>query len=59
MNALYPVPPRHTCGAPLSTAGKKAGVNGTPAFFINGILISGALPIQEFKKVIDEELKAN
>jgi protein-disulfide isomerase len=37
-------------------AGKKAGVNGTPAFFINGRLISGAMPVEEFKKVIDAEL---
>jgi protein-disulfide isomerase len=39
-------------------AGKKLGVNGTPAFFINGRLLSGALPLEEFKKVIDEELAA-
>lgn len=39
-------------------AGKKAGVNGTPAFFINGRLLSGALPLDEFKKIIDEELAA-
>ncbi len=39
-------------------AGKKAGVTGTPAFFINGRLVSGALPIEEFKKVVDEELAA-
>ena len=39
-------------------AGKKAGVNGTPAFFINGNMISGAQPMEEFKKIIDEELKA-
>jgi protein-disulfide isomerase len=38
-------------------AGKKVGVTGTPAFFINGILLSGAQPIEEFKSVIDEELK--
>jgi protein-disulfide isomerase len=37
-------------------AGKKAGVNGTPAFFINGRLVSGALPLEEFKKIVDEEL---
>jgi protein-disulfide isomerase len=38
-------------------AGKKVGVNGTPAFFINGVMISGAQPIEEFKAIIDEELK--
>lgn len=39
-----------------SEAGKKVGVNGTPAFFINGVMISGAQPIEEFQKVIDAEL---
>jgi protein-disulfide isomerase len=37
-------------------AGNEAGVNGTPAFFINGRLLSGAQPFDEFKRVIDEEL---
>ena len=37
-------------------AGEAAGVSGTPAFFINGIPLRGALPIDDFKKVIDEEL---
>ncbi|MFZ5445939.1 MAG: DsbA family protein [Myxococcota bacterium] len=32
------------------------GATGTPAFFINGKKISGAQPIDNFKKVIDEEL---
>jgi len=32
------------------------GATGTPAFFINGKKISGAQPIENFKKVIDEEL---
>jgi protein-disulfide isomerase len=39
-------------------AGAEAGVSGTPAFFINGKLLSGALPASEFEKVIDAELKA-
>ena len=39
-------------------AGQKVGVNGTPAFFINGILLSGAQPFEEFKSVIDSELQA-
>jgi protein-disulfide isomerase len=38
--------------------GEQAGVNGTPAFFINGRAISGAQPFDVFKKVIDEELEA-
>jgi protein-disulfide isomerase len=37
--------------------GEAAGVNGTPAFFINGRMISGAQPFDVFKKVIDEELE--
>ena len=37
-------------------SGMKVGVTGTPAFFINGRRLSGALPFEEFKRVIDEEL---
>jgi protein-disulfide isomerase len=37
-------------------AGQKVGVQGTPAFFINGVMLSGAQPIEEFKRVIDQEL---
>jgi len=33
------------------------GVSGTPAFFINGRFLSGARPIEQFKALIDEELK--
>ncbi len=33
------------------------GVGGTPAFFINGRFISGAVPTDQFVTVIDEELK--
>lgn len=36
--------------------GAKAGVNGTPAMFINGRFLSGAQPLQEITKVIDDEL---
>jgi protein-disulfide isomerase len=35
---------------------QKAGVSGTPAFFINGVLLSGAQPYDKFKTVIDQEL---
>jgi 2-hydroxychromene-2-carboxylate isomerase len=38
-------------------AGDEVGVTGTPAFFINGRLISGAQPLDAFKAIIDEELK--
>ncbi len=37
-------------------AGNAVGVNGTPAFFINGRGLSGAQPFDAFKRVIDEEL---
>jgi len=36
--------------------GSKVGVNGTPAFFINGRMLSGAQPFEKFKEVIDDEL---
>jgi protein-disulfide isomerase len=32
------------------------GVNGTPGFFVNGVNVSGAQPIENFKKIIDEQL---
>jgi len=32
------------------------GATGTPAFFVNGIYLSGAKPLDSFVKVIDEEL---
>ena len=37
--------------------GVALGINGTPATFVNGKLISGAQPYEEFEKVIKEELK--
>jgi hypothetical protein len=36
--------------------GVEYGVNGTPAFFINGELISGAQPFEIFKQKIEEKL---
>ena len=36
--------------------GSKAGVTGTPAFFINGIFLNGAQPIEAFSEIIDQEL---
>lgn len=36
--------------------GSAAGVNGTPATFINGQMISGAVPYESIKQVIDAEL---
>ena len=39
---------------------KKIGANGTPAFRVNGIELSGAQPLDRFKQLIDTELaKAN
>jgi protein-disulfide isomerase len=38
--------------------GTKAGVAGTPGFFINGEFVSGARPEAEFEKIIDGELAA-
>ena len=38
-------------------AGEEAGVNGTPAFFINGRMLSGAQPFDAFKRIIDDELE--
>jgi len=35
----------------------ESGISGTPGFFVNGILISGALPYENFKQVIDAELE--
>src|SRR3989442_5784065 len=38
--------------------GAKVGVSGTPAFFINGRMLSGAQLFDKFKELIDEELTA-
>lgn len=38
-------------------SGKEAGVNSTPTFIINGRLKSGTPSVEEFKQMIDEELK--
>lgn len=39
------------------TAGAAAGVDGTPAFLINGYHVGGAQPFSKFKKVIDRALE--
>ena len=36
---------------------QKYGITGTPAFFINGRLLSGARPFEDFVRIIDEELE--
>lgn len=33
------------------------GTSGTPAFYINGRFLSGARPVDQFKALVDEELK--
>lgn len=39
--------------------GTEAGVDGTPATFINGMMISGAAPYADFKAEIEKQLAAN
>lgn len=36
--------------------GDQLGISGTPTFFINGLKMVGALPIEQLKQVIDAEL---
>jgi protein-disulfide isomerase len=38
--------------------GMRAGVSGTPGFFINGIFMSGSQPEAAFEKIIQEQLAA-
>ena len=40
-----------------SEAGKKAGIQGTPGFVINGYFLGGAQPYPAFKKLILRALK--
>jgi len=37
--------------------GTELGVSGTPAAFVNGQLISGAQPVEAFKKIVEADLK--
>ena len=37
--------------------GNKLGVRSTPTFFVNGQMVAGALPTEQFVEMIDEELK--
>jgi protein-disulfide isomerase len=36
--------------------GREAGITGTPGFFVNGILLKGAKPLDDFVALIDKEL---
>jgi protein-disulfide isomerase len=38
-------------------AGERAGVTGTPAFFVNGEPLTGAQPFEKFHEVIERKLK--
>lgn len=38
--------------------GSAAGVQGTPAFFVNGKLVSGAVSYLEFKQLVEQELNS-
>jgi protein-disulfide isomerase len=37
----------------------RLGINGTPAFIINGMLVRGAPDFEEFKSIIERELKSS
>ena len=43
-------------GSENSADAQKAGVTGTPTFFVNGRILGGAYPFDQFAKVIEEEL---
>jgi protein-disulfide isomerase len=36
--------------------GSRYGVNGTPGFFVNGRFLNGAVPLEHFVQIVDEEL---
>lgn len=38
--------------------GQQIGISGTPGFFVNGVLVSGAQPYSVFKQLIDKGLNA-
>jgi protein-disulfide isomerase len=40
-------------------AGVEAGVSGTPAMFVNGRFVSGAVPFETLAELIDDELRRN
>ncbi|MBF0107728.1 MAG: DsbA family protein [Magnetococcales bacterium] len=40
-----------------SASGKQLGITGTPTFFVNGIKLVGAIPLNTFKEIIDQEIK--
>ena len=36
--------------------GKKNGISGTPGFFVNGVAVKGAYPVEHFSKIVDRWL---
>lgn len=40
-----------------SKEGTRVGAGGTPTFFVNGRPVVGAMPVDHFRRIIDEELK--
>jgi len=38
-------------------AGRRAGVTGTPSFFVNGRMLGGAQPLEAFVRIIESELE--
>jgi predicted DsbA family dithiol-disulfide isomerase len=50
---------RHSAGVDQDQKdGVNAGVNGTPAFLVNGVMLEGAQPITAFESIIESELAA-
>jgi len=48
---------QHLASVTMETEqGSSLGVTGTPAFFINGRFLSGAVPLENFEEIIDDEL---
>ena len=43
-------------GADDLDAGREVGTTGTPAFYVNGVLLSGARPVEDFVELIEAEL---
>jgi protein-disulfide isomerase len=39
--------------------GESLGVDGTPTFFVNGIVVAGAVPYSDLESIINRELAAN
>ena len=39
------------------TEGSAAGVSGTPAMFVNGRFLSGAVPLEQIAELVDDELR--